>query len=151
MSNENRYRHDGLTELMAVDAATVIEVGDMLFLDTDDVKPAGSFTWNTDLATTQAGFKDLFVGIALTAHPAGVAGKVTVMTLGVFEMESPSTAWHPGALVGADKASGNALLPQTVETAAAASAVGIVRDEGTKTRVRVFFVSQLLHGIKVGE
>jgi len=136
---------------MAVDASTVIEAGDMLFLDTDDVKPAGSFTWDTSLAVTQAAFKDLFVGIAAQAHPSGVAGQILVMTKGVFEMESPSTAWQYGALVGPDKASGNALLSQTVETAVAASSVGVVRDVGTKTRVKVYFVSQLLHGTKVGE
>lgn len=151
MSNENRHRHEGLVELMDADSGTVIEVGDMLYYATDDVRPASAFTWNTDLATTQAGFKDVFVGIALTAKPAGAAGKVTVMTRGVFEMESPSTAWQYGALVGADKASGNALLSQTVETAVAASAVGIVRDTGTKTRVRVYFDSQFLNGVKVGE
>jgi hypothetical protein len=146
-----RYRNSENFISMAVDASTVIEPGDMLFLDTDDVKPASSFTWNTDLATTQAAFKDQFVGIAMEAHPSGVAGNILVMTKGVFEMECPSTTWQPGALVGPDKASGNALLSQTVETAVAASACGIVHDVGTKTRVKVYFVSQKLLGIKAGE
>lgn len=151
MSSEQRFRHEGRYLAMAVDAATVIEAGDMLYLSTDDVHAAADFTWDTNLATTQASFKDLFVGIATQSHPAGVAGQILVMTEGVFEMEAPSTAWHPGALVGPDKASGNALLSQTVETAVAASACGVVWDEGTKTRVYVYFVSQLLHGVKVGE
>lgn len=151
MSTENRFRKSPVFEYMAVDATTVIETGDMLFLDTDDVKPASSFTWDTNLATTQAAFKDLFVGIAVDSHPSSVAGSILVMTEGVFEMDSPSTAWQWGALVGPDQSGGNSMLDQTVETAVAASACGIVRDAGTKTRVKVYFASQLLRGTRVGE
>ena len=41
MANNLRHRHGPqLLVKAAVDSATVIEVGDMVWLDTDDVKPA---------------------------------------------------------------------------------------------------------------
>lgn len=54
-----------------VDDLTTIAVGDMLWLDTSLVEPASTFTWDTDLPTTQGNFKELFVGIALEAHASG--------------------------------------------------------------------------------
>ena len=57
MTNVMRYRYgEENPRLFAVDSSTVIEIGDLLWLDTDDVKPASDLTWNTDLATTQADF-----------------------------------------------------------------------------------------------
>ena len=41
MADAFRLRHDDTTKLLgAVDSATVIEIGDLLFLDGDDLKPA---------------------------------------------------------------------------------------------------------------
>jgi len=55
MSNRLRFR-SGQVELhkVRVDSDTELEAGDLVWLDTDDVKPASAFTWTTDLATTQA-------------------------------------------------------------------------------------------------
>lgn len=111
---------------VAVDSATAIEAGDALYLDTDDAKPAGSFTWTTDLATTQAGFVNQFLGIAMADHPAN-SGAVTnfpvdISPLSVYEMTCASETHEIGDTLGMDKAAGNALLPSTLEKAVAASA-----------------------------
>ncbi len=58
-----------------VNSDVVIAAGDLVYLDSGDnsIKPASLFTWTTDLATTQAAFKLVFMGVALDAHLAGTA------------------------------------------------------------------------------
>ena len=57
MSNKLRFR-SGQVELhkVRVDSGTVIEAGDLVWLDTNDAKPAKDFAWTTDLATTQGNY-----------------------------------------------------------------------------------------------
>lgn len=109
----------------AVDSATAISAGDAVYLDTDDVKPASSEMWNTDLNTTQALFTNHFLGIAQADHAAN-SGIVTdfpvdVSPLAVYEMDCASETHEIGAMLGMDKAGGNALLPSTLEKAPSAS------------------------------
>lgn len=155
MSNENRLRHAPGLAYVAVDSATVIEIGDIVYLDTNDVKPASTAAlWDTDLATTQAALKDICLGIAMSASASGETDPVLVSHGAVYEMDAASAAYEIGDLVGADKAAGNALLAQTVEAAVAASAIGVVYKSSAGvnvTRVLVYIPSQILDGVKVGE
>ena len=79
MANRLRFR-SGAVELhrLRVDSATVIEAGDMVYLDTDDVKPASSFTWTTDLPTTQGAFAAVFLGIAHQQSASGATDPLSV-------------------------------------------------------------------------
>ena len=109
----------------AVDSATAISAGDAVYLDTDDAKPASSFTWDTNLATTQAAFVDKFLGVALADHTAN-SGAVTdfpvdISPFSVYELDCASETHEIGDPLGMDKASGNALLASTLEEAVAAS------------------------------
>lgn len=111
----------------AVDASTVITAGDLLYLDTDDVKPAGSFTWDNDLATTQAGFADVFLGVALDAH-ATADGAVTDFPVDIspnslYAYLCASETHEIGDTFGPDKQSGDALESQKLEKAVAASSI----------------------------
>jgi hypothetical protein len=120
----HRYGHQFIIQA-AVDSATAINAGDAVYLDTDDVKPASSQTWDTNLATTQAALVDHFLGIALADHAAN-SGAVTdfpvdISPLSVYEMDCASETHEIGDPLGMDKASGNALLPSTLEKAVAAS------------------------------
>lgn len=122
----HRYGPQMLVQV-AVDSATAIEAGDALYLDTDDAKPASAFTWSSDLATTQANFANVFLGIAQADHPAN-SGAVTnfpvdISPLAVYEMDCASQTHEVGETLSMDKASGNALLPRTLEKAVAASSV----------------------------
>lgn len=54
-------------------ADTVIEVGDLVYLDGDDAKPASSFPWTTNLATTQENFAEKFLGVA---HQSSAEGEI---------------------------------------------------------------------------
>lgn len=126
MANAYTYRHSGRTlQKFAVDSATVIEIGDAVYLDTDDVKPASSFTWDTNLATTQASFAAVFVGIAVESSASGQTTdiNVDVSPVSVYEMTCTSDTYEVGAPLGLAKAAGNALTNQTWEDAVATSAV----------------------------
>lgn len=123
MANRVRFR-SGQVELrkVRVDAASVIEAGDLVWLDTDDAKPASAFDWTTNLATTQANFKAVFLGVA---HQPSAAGEtepisVDVSPLSIYEFDVASGAYEVGGLLGPDEAS-STLMTQQLETVAAAT------------------------------
>jgi hypothetical protein len=126
VANTFTFRHGQRRPLnLPVLSASVIEINDMLFLATTTVKAAADFTWNTDLATTQAGFADVFVGIAMHKSASGDTANVDVDVSpdSLYEYACNSATYAPGATLGPDKAAGNALLSQTLEAAVAASSV----------------------------
>ncbi len=131
----------------AVDSGTVIAVGDLVYLDTDDVKPAGSFTWTSDLTTTRQNFANVFLGVALDAHAAGVAVtnfRVDVSPLSLYTFTADSDAHEIGSLVAPKKQSGNALESAILDaTSTAAEAIGRVRrrDSSAATTVVASFQS----------
>lgn len=123
------YRNVLHIRYFPVDSATVIAAGDLVYLDTDDIKPAADIAWNSNLATTQADLANVFMGVAMEAKAAGSASTNFPVQVGPFALHrftAASSTYLPGDLVGADKASGNALLSNTVELAVAASSIGRV-------------------------
>ncbi len=126
----------------AVLSATVIAKGDMVFLDSGTVKPAASFTWDTNIATTQASFAAVFVGVALEGSASGETAPISIDTgsISVWEMDCASATFVAGGPVGPAKASGNALENQKLVTAVAASSIGRVHVAGASvTRVMATF------------
>jgi hypothetical protein len=123
--NKLRFR-SGQVQLVKcrVDAGTVIEAGDMVWLDGDDVKPASAFAWDTNLATTQGAFAAKFIGIAHQQSKSGDTAPISVdlSPLSVYEMDVPATTYEVGAPLGPDEAS-SLLMDQQLETAAAANAI----------------------------
>lgn len=111
-----------------VDSTTVVTKGDMMFLDTDDVKPAGSYTWDTDIATTRASFNNVYVGVAAEGRASGDSATTIAIDVNpesVWEYDQAADAVLTGGLIGPAKASGNALESQKVqEVASAAHAIG---------------------------
>jgi hypothetical protein len=128
---------------VAVDSATDIKAGDALFLDTNNAKPAGSETWVTDQATTNANFVNHFLGIAQADHPANSGAvadfPVDISPLSVYEMDCASEAHEIGDTLGMDKAGGNNLLSSVLEKQAAASSAFrcVRRDPAASTVVYV--------------
>lgn len=102
-----------------VATATALEPGDLISRNatTGLVTPASSFTWDTDLATTQAAFVALFYGCSQqlkTANVARVHGNgddniVMIEMGGVREYDCASADFVFGQLLGPAKQSGNAL------------------------------------------
>src|SRR4051794_10745466 len=118
MSNKLRFR-SGQVELhkVRVDSATVIEAGDLVWLDTDDVKPAAAFTWTTDLATTQGNFAAVFLGVAHQSSAAGETVDISVdlSPLSVYEFVVESGTFEVGGLLGPSHGT-NVLTDQKLAT-----------------------------------
>lgn len=152
MADVFRYRYGQDNPVMcAVDSATVIEIGDLVYLDTDDVKP---FSAQADLGTeaqNQEGVHDKFAGVALQRSRAGDTDPIRVATSGVFEFDCASANFEVGGLVGsAGTGSGAAVgvANQTVKTVATENlAVGRVARRGTAlTSVLVAIESTVMRG-----
>ena len=116
MANVMRWRYGDTNPVMlAVDSATVIEIGDLVYFDTDDVKPASQTSYGVSLAATQETFHDSFAGVAMQASAAGETTPIRVATSGVFEFPQAAATVQVGARLGVDDNSmADALLAQQV-------------------------------------
>jgi len=119
-----------------------INPGDFVAYVSDKAVPASAFTWDTDLATTQAAFVTAFLGISESRSRASTTDtrdlRIAVNTDGVYEADCTSGNYTVGQFIGLAKASGNALLAsQLVGVATRTLAVGVVLVPGTSiTRVK---------------
>jgi hypothetical protein len=151
MANTMRWRY-GDTEpvMLPVDATTVIEIGDLLYLDTDDAKPASAQTHQANKAADQLLFHSKFAGVAMQASRNGDSFPIRVATAGVFEFDCASSAFEVGKLVGIEQnQAGNALVNQSVVAVAATNlALGrcAKRVNPAGTRVLVDIVSTMQKG-----
>lgn len=128
MANRLRFR-SGQVQLhkLRVDSGTVIEAGDLVYLDTDDVKPASDFPWDTDLATTQADFAASFLGVAHQQSADGDTEDVSVdlSPLAVYEFDVNQATYEVGDELGPDE-NASKLMDQQLEAIASGGA-GIAR------------------------
>jgi len=134
----------------AIVEATVIEQGDLLSITAGVPDPADDFTWDTDLATTQAAFVALFAGVALEASADGDTDTLLMARAGIFKFTCASATFELGALVGPAKATGNALENQKVVAVADEKlAIGRVakREGSAVTEVQVEVMSTVLRGL----
>jgi len=151
MANVMRWRYGDTNPVMlAVDAGTVIEIGDLVFFDTDDAKPASDTVYGVSLAATQETFHDGFAGVAMQASPAGETAPIRVATSGVFEFPQASATVQVGTRIGVDdNALADALLNQQVIAVAAGNperAIGrCARLASSATTVLVSIQSTLMH------
>ena len=151
MSDKMRWRYGDTNPVVAaVDAATVIEIGDLLYQEVNDVRPAGA---QADMGTktgNQDVFTHQFLGVAMQRSRAGDTLPIRVASTGVFELDCPSGTFELGDLVGADEnAAGNALVNQQVAKVAASKyAVGRVakRIAAAATTVLVDIRSTVMTG-----
>lgn len=151
MANQMRWRYGDTQPVMApVLSATVIEIGDLVYLDSGTAKPASLQADAGTEAGNQENFHDKFLGVALAASRAGDTAAIRVATRGAFEFACPSGTFALGDLLGAkEAASGTALENQTVKSVATANlALGRCTQAVTtaSTRVLLEIVSTMLHG-----
>jgi hypothetical protein len=100
--------------VLPVASATVIEIGDLVYLDTT-AKPAGGLAYGASLAATQEAFHDAFAGVAMQQSRAGDTQSIRVATTGVFEFACASATLEVGARIGVDdNVAGDALVNQQV-------------------------------------
>lgn len=137
----------------AIDTTLTYEFGDILYYDSSaaKVKPATSYTWDTNIATTQGTFTNVFCGICWELHDPAAFGatyhttiSVDVSTESIYEYPMTSGTLTAVNLFGiGDAGSGTALVDQLlVITATAANAIAVTADNnklGTATTCRVTF------------
>jgi hypothetical protein len=152
MSDNMRWRYGDTNPVVAaVDSATVIEIGDLVWQDTDDAKPASDFTF-AGLNQTQDNFadKDYFLGVAMQRSRDGDTESIRVATRGIFEFPCASATFELGDLIGPDdNAGGTALEDQKViKVTDEARAIGRVakRVASAATTVLVEITSAVMYG-----
>ena len=146
MANSYTYRYGQRKVIQgAVDSAEVLEVGDMVFLNTDDVRPASDFTWTSNLATTQANFTDKFLGICMHQSASGDTDPVDVdiSADSVYCFTVASATFELGDMLGPDQSGGNTMLDQVLEKAVASSSIAMAmeRKASAATSLLVCFAS----------
>jgi hypothetical protein len=137
MTDRMRWRYGDTNPVVAaVDAATVIEIGDLVQQDVDDAKPASSLTNHGTEAANQEAFVDTFLGVAMQRSRSGETAPIRVATTGVFEFDCPSGVFELGDLIGADKNAANDGLSnqQVVKVGQSRCAIGrIAKRQPTNT------------------
>jgi len=129
MSDKMRWRYGDTNPVVAaVDGATMIEIGDLVWQDTDDAKPASAQADQGTEAANQALFVTKFLGVAMQRSRAGDTSPIRVATTGVFEFDCPTGTFELGDLVGVDEnATSDGLLSQQVDhVSVGANAIGRV-------------------------
>jgi len=147
-----RYRHGDTNPVtVPVASATVIEIGDLVYLASGAALPATSLADAGTKAQNQEAFHDAFIGVSMTRSRNGDTTPITVATSGVFEFDCVSSSLALGALVGpigtgASDAVG--VANQSVESVATANlAVGRVNKATTSaTKVLVGIVGTVNFG-----
>lgn len=148
VDGSDNYASDGVV-YAPVDSATVIKIGDEIYLDTDDAKPASDLADGGSEAINQELFHDKFLGIALRPSRAGETDPIPIATKGLFEADCDSATFEIGDLIGAAEASsGTELEDQKVKAVPVPSrAIGRCARRGTSTtRVLVEITSVVMYG-----
>ena len=112
MSDKMRWCYGDTNPVVAaVDAATIIEIGDLLWQDADDAKPASELTQQmSDLDgppidqgafAAREAFVKKFLGVAMQRSRSGDTAPIRVATTGVFEFDCVVDTFKLGDLIGA--------------------------------------------------
>lgn len=114
-----------------------VEIGDLVYYDSDSVKPASLYTVQSSKSLSQSGFAAKFLGVAMQRSPAGEISSIRIATSGVFEYDATQNTFILGAYVGIEERPSRAgIETQKVSTSTAEGAVGrVVRREPVATNV----------------
>ncbi len=128
-----------------VESTSVIEPGDMVYLDETLIRPASELSWSTDLATTQQNFANVFAGIAHEASADGeeAAVSIDVSSASVYEFDVTSSTYDNGNRLGPAGASSKLLNQQLAYVNSGSQAIGRAAEfvDQMTTRLRVTFAS----------
>jgi len=116
MTDKMRWRYGDTNPVVAaVDAATVIEIGDFVWQDVDDAKPASDQSNQGSKTANQEALAQNFLGVAMQRSRAGETSPIRIATTGVFEMDCAAATFELGDLVGSDEnQTADGLLDQQV-------------------------------------
>jgi len=116
MSDKMRWRYGDTNPVVAaVASATVIEIGDLVYQDSNAAKPASAQSDAGSEAGNQELFANNFLGVAMQRSRNGDTAPIRVATRGVFEFDCAATNFELGDMIGTkENDDGDALLDQTV-------------------------------------
>lgn len=101
MSDEMRWQYGLINSVeAAVDAATVIELGDLLWQDVYDAKPALALGTRGNPIVDQGLFVAKFLGVAMQRSRSGDTAPISVATTGVFQFDCSRSTFELGELIG---------------------------------------------------
>lgn len=126
----------------AANASLQIDIGDLLYMETDDVRPASSQSDQGTEPLNQRLFASKFAGVAHSSRQSSdaVAGSVGVLPDVLIEYPCASATFEIGDLVGASEAgSGDVLLDQQVEKVTDKDlAIGVVQQRYASATTKVW-------------
>jgi hypothetical protein len=154
MSSIQRHRYGATNPgLYAQDATVLIEIGDMVYLDSGKIWPASNYTAQSSLALTQAAFHGKFAGVSAERNRVGLTDPLGITDLrvdheGTFEFDCDAATFEMGDKVGPAAGTGALIVNQKVAAVSATKyAVGRVQrrepSNVTKVLVRIFSVVML--------
>jgi hypothetical protein len=116
MADVMRWRYGETNPVVAAVAAnTVVEIGDLVWQDGGQAKPANLLPHQGSESANQELFADRFLGVAMQRSPAGQDRPIRVATTGVFEFPCDPTDFELGDWVGPAGATGGGLQNQRVK------------------------------------
>jgi len=151
MANTMRWRYGETNPIrMPVPTGFIIEIGDLVYLDSGAAKAASAIADLGTLAANQEALHDQFLGVAMQASPAASTEPIRVATTGVFEFNCVSATFEMGDLLGAtEEGTGTELNNQDLIGVATPNlAIGrcTKRVNPAGTKVLVDMVSTVLRG-----
>ena len=151
MASKMRWRYGETNPILIPTlSGDVIEIGDLVWLDAGNARPASSLSDQGNLAANQEAFHDQFLGVAMQLSPGGNTDQIRVATSGTFEFDALSATFEIGDLIGAKEAPlGTELENQFVEQVATENlALGrcVRRAPTAETKVLLNIESTVVHG-----
>jgi hypothetical protein len=122
---------------------TAFTVGDLCYWDDSAklIKPASSFSWDTDLLTTQTAYALVHLGVALESKGASdgtVVMHVDISPQSFFDFTIVAgTAYKIGQTFGPAKDTGNAIVSNVLVAAVAAASVAHLISDMTTASTQV--------------
>lgn len=134
----SRY-HSGIVKLIdiLVNGADTIKAGDLMYLAGAYARPAQAIAWNSNLATTQADFANLFLGVAWEDLSASAGNRSVIVecgSLAVYKYPLKVSSVFPlRQAFGPAQSGGSELLPDKLaEAAATTSAIAMALKENAE-------------------
>ncbi len=151
MASTMRWRYgDTSPVILPVGSAYLVEIGDLMYMEGDDARPASAINDQGTLVANQELFHDKFIGVAMQRSLVGNADSIRIATSGVFEFDCQASTFEVGDFIGAnEEGTGTQLEEQGVAGVATPNlAIGrcVKRVPSASTRVLVDIVSTVVKG-----
>lgn len=151
MADNFRWVRGDIKQVDATPAsATVIDVGDLLYMDPTTKKPknAGAMTDQGSENLNKDAFQQYFLGVAMGKSRSGDTAKIPIATAGVFEFPCDADQWYIGEMASAQEATGGTALEdqKVIVTTSESYAIGVVADDSVAnaTKVRIDIRSTIM-------